>query len=668
MRCPCGLLAVLILFLSLISGCGNSPYPAGDTSRSVLYLEMPDDPKTLDPSVAYDVVAMRIVGLISSSYFRYHYLRRDPYVLELNLGAEQPKRKPYAYKATVSGHEVKRQGESWTFRIKKGLRFQNDPCFPGGKGREIKAADFAYSFRRMADPEVPCPVLSYFEDKVIGMHEYAEYNRTRAAKGLAADYQRQIEGLQLDPHDPYVFRVFLTRPYPQLRYLMAMSLTSPIPHEAPERYGAGFARHPVGCGPYILEEYSPKLKIVLKKNPNRNAEFYPADGMPGDLEAGLLEDAGRQLPLANEVVFQVVKEGLTAWNLFLQGYLDCGHSFGAMSVSQVMTPQGTLSKGMKDRGVSLSRSPNLAVWYFSFNMLDPVVGGYTPEKKKLRQAISLAIDRQALIDLRLQGLSTPAQFIVPPGVVGYEPNYRNPYSRHDVARAKKLLAEAGYPNGISRKTGERLTIYFDNTATSPAGRQLVGQISRMLQSIGIHLESRSYRYAMWDDKIKNRDYQFTHEGWIADYPDPENFALLLYGPNADNRGPNDSVYDNKEYNRLFEQMQVMDDGPKRQQIIRAMRNLAVEDCPCIYLDHDLTLMLHNQWLSNARPHPVALDSAKYYQVDGVLRASMQARWNKPNYVPLIAAVAVLAASILPAIALVRKRRNRRIRVGPGGTT
>jgi ABC-type transport system substrate-binding protein len=649
-----------------LSGCSNNPYPPGATARSILYQSISEDPTSLDPSVSYTVSESHIVSLIYPGYFRYHYLKRNPFVLELNLGAAQPKREPYVYEVAEKGRKVTRRGESWTFRIKKGLRFQNDPCFPNGKGREINAADFIYSFRRMADPTVPCPILSYFESTVIGLHDYADYNRGRVARKLKTDYTREVEG---DPHDPYVFRVLLTHPYPQLRYLMTMAFTTPIPHEAVETYKSNFARHPVGSGPYVLAEYYPRLKLVLKKNPNRNYETYPSDGMPGDREAGLLKDAGKQLPLNDEIVFRILKESLTTWNFFLQGYLDVGDSydFGPTSVSQVTTRQGGLTKDMQDRGVQIRRAPNPDVWYFAFNMRDPVVGGYGLDKKKLRQAISLAFSAQTFIDVDLQGNATPAQFLIPPCVTGYDPAYRNPYSQYNVAKAKKLLSEAGYPDGISRKTGERLTIYFDNYATGPGATQALGQISKFFDPIGIHMESRSYRYPVWYDKFKHRDYQFAMAGWVADYPDPENFALLLYGPDEKNEGPNDCVYDNPEYNRLFQQMQTMDDGPERQRIIDRMRDIAVEDCPCVFLYHDNILVLYNKWLSNVKPHPVANDYSKYYRVDGPLRAQMQKEWNKPNYWPVIVAAVFVIAGTLPAVAVVRKRRNRRIRVKHGGT-
>lgn len=660
---------ILLCLPVALGGCGNNPYTKEAASGSVLYQTIPDDPVTMDPSVCYVVTGAWIVDLIYPSYYRYHYLKRDPFVLELNFGAEEPVRKSFSYTAVENGRKVAKKGESWTFRIRKGLRFQDDPCFEGGRGREILASDFIYSFRRMCDPAVPCPILSFIEDKVLGLHDYVVYNRNRAEEGLAADYARPVKGLELDPDDPYVFRVLMDRPYPQLKYLMAMHFTTPIPREAVEYYGADFARHPVGSGPYLMEEYSPRLQIVLTKNPNRNFEVYPSEGMPGDREAGLLDDAGKQLPLSDKVVFRILREAFSTWNLFLQGYLDWGGKgtdFAASSVTQVTTKQGMLTQAMIDKGVSLERSPNPVVWYYSFNMEDPVVGGYTPERKKLRQAISLAFDSQVFIDLNLQGDGTPAQFIIPPCIPDSDPDYRNPYRQHNVEKAKKLLAEAGYPGGISSETGERLTIYFDNYYTGAGGRQQLGLISKMFDSIGVNMESRSNRYSVWYEKIKKHEYQFALQGWVADYPDPENFTFLLYGPNADNMGPNDIVYRNEEYDRLFEKMQTMDPGPERRDVLRKMRDIAVEDCPCVYIYYDDTVLLYNGWMSNVKAHAVANDYAKYYRVDGPKRARMQAEWNRPNYWPLAAVAALFVAGILPAVAVVRRRRNRRIRVRHGG--
>jgi peptide/nickel transport system substrate-binding protein len=641
-----------------LAGCSNNPYPRGETARPILYRSMDDDPKSLDPSVSYNAGDARVIDVIYPSYFRYHYLKRAPYALELSLGAEEPRREPYEYHETENGKPVRKRGESWTFRIKRGLRFQDDPCFPGGKGREITAADMLYSFRRMADPSVPCPVRSFFEDKLLGFQAYVEQNRKRKK----ADYEAPVAGLQLDPKDPYTFRILLNQPYPQLRYLMAMHFTTPLAHEAVSKYGKDLARHPVGCGPYVLAEFIPRQRIVLEVNPNRPPEFYPTDGEPEDRQAGFLDDAGKPLPLAEKVVITTIRESITGWNLFLQGYQD-GWSVTQENFRQVISQQGQLTPEMQRMGIQLQRVVGLDVGYFIFNMKDPVVGGYTPEKRKLRQAISTAIDAQAFIDLFSQGNGQAAEFLVPPGIAGYEPEYRNPYRRYSVQRAKQLLAEAGYPGGIDPKTKERLTLYYDNAATSATGRQELGLIARQIEAIGIRMVSRSWRDNVWMDRVDKGQFQVTSYGWIADYPDPENFLFLLYGPNV-RPGPNAAAYDNPEYNRLFEQMRAMDDGPERQTILRRMRDIAVEDCPLIYREHSAYMSLSHAWHRNVKAHPLANDALKYRTADGPLRARRQKEWNQPNYWPAVGAVVFLIAGSIPAAAVIQGRRRRRVRRDP----
>jgi ABC-type transport system substrate-binding protein len=656
-------LPVLIL-AALLAGCNNNPYPAGQTEQPILFAAIGDDPKTMDPSIAYDVSAGLIIDPIYPSYFQYHYLKRDPFVLQLNLGAAEPERMPYPCTVSVNGKQVKKTGEAWTFHIKHGLRFQDDPCFPGGKGREITASDFIYTFKRMADPAVACPIITYFSDKVLGMAAYQDYNSDRLAKKMPTDYNHPIEGLQLIPGDPYTFRILLSAPYPQLRYLMAMHFTSPLPHEAVDKYGKEFARHPVGCGPYRLAEYIPKGRIVLKANNNyRTDDLYPSEGAPGDREAGLLADAGKPLPFMNEIVFTNIREGITSWNLFQQGYLDVA-GVTQDNFQQAMSHPGEISPDMQRKGITLHRQTQVEISYYAFNMKDSLYGGYTPEKRKLRQAISCAIDSQAFIDLLSLGLGKPADFIIPPGLFGYDPNYKNPYAQHNVEKAKQLLAEAGYPNGIDPKSGERLTLYYDNYATTPAGRQDVALTVKQIEAIGIHVEPRSYRYPVFQDKVDHGQFQFMKYGWVADYPDPENFVFLLYGPNK-GPGPNSAAYQNSQYDQMFEQMRAMPDNPQRLQLIDRMRDIAVADCPWIYVEYPETYGLTHSWFHNYKPNPVALDMVKYYRIDGAERARKQAEWNRPNFTPAIIAFAFLIAGSLPAVGVVRQRTNRRVRRTPG---
>lgn len=316
---------------------------------------------------------------------------------------------------------------------------------------------------------------------------------------------------------------------------------------------------------------------------------------------------------------------------------------------------------MKRKGIGLHRDVGVDISYFAFNMDDPVVGGTSEKNRKLRQAISMSMDSQAFIDLLSQGLGKPAQWIIAPGLFGYDPEYKNPYRQPDLTKAKALLAEAGYPNGVDPKTGERLTLYYDNyLGTTPAGRLEVGLVSKQIEALGVHLEPRSWRYPVFQDKVDKGQFQFMNYGWVADYPDPENFVFLLYGP-FKRPGPNAINYNNTDYNRLFEQMRAMEDGPERMAIIKKMRDISVEDCPWIYLQHGESFALTQPWLHNYKPHPVALDTIKYWGVDGTQRARLQAEWNHPNYWPVAAFALFLVVGTLPALNIVRQRGQRHVR-------
>ncbi len=661
------LLACLCLAM-FATGCGNSPYPAANSSRSILYLALTDDVKSLDPTIAYDVDSGSVVNLLYPAYFNYDYLKRNPLQLDLCLGARMPSVKPVTYlAATPSGSKKMVNGQLWTFQIRPDLRFQNDPCFPNGQGRQITAADFIYSFKRMADPSVPCPIVAYFDTKIEGMAAYEAHNRKLTDEHKKSDYSYPITGLQLDSKNPYIFRILLNHPYPQLRYLMAMSFTSPLAHEAVDTYGAHLATHPVGCGQFVLTKYVPRGEIVLKKNPNRPVEYYPSTGMPGDRAAGLLADAGKRLPLVNTVQFNIIREGITAWNEFRQGYLD-DTGVSQNNFQQAMPRPDYLSPDLAARGIRLVKSVGIDVDYYIFNMDDPVVGGYSARARHLRQAISMAIDEHEEIDLETLGLGTPAQWLVPPGLFGYDPNYTNPYRVFNLIKAKALLAQAGYPNGVDPETHRRLVLYYDNSYTDAAGRQTLALHLRELDALGIDVVSRSFRYNVFQDHVNNGQFQFANWGWVADYPDPENFAFLLYGPNK-RPGPNESDYNNPEYNSVFEQMQTMNDTPQRARLIAELRNISARDCPLIYQRHSETYALVQPWLKNFKPNPIALDSPEYYRINGQLRAKLQNQWNRPTVWPLVMGVIVILVSAVPALNVVKRRANRHVRRNsPQGAT
>ena len=689
--------AVCILLSLALTGCTNSPYPSRDRDAPTRYSYISEDPKTLDPTVAYDTLVSSILAQIDDTYLQYNYLKRNPVVLEPLIGARMPVRQPYdvTEQAPVIGkdgkpavdahgkplmHAVTRHGERWTFTIKPGIRYADDPCFPGGKGREVTAADFVFAFKRMADPSVNCPILSYITPHVIGMQEFFDAESAKmaadkkAGRKFRCDLQAPVAGVQLDPHDPYTFRLILRDRYPQLKYLMAMQFTAPIPHEAIEFYDGGahgqFRNHPVGAGPYRLEEWDERHRIVLDRNPYYHTDRYPTSGAPGDREHGLLADAGKPLPFDTRIVYTVIPESIPGWNLFQQGYLD---SYGVPkeSFDKVITTRGALSPDMKARGIHLDTAPGMDISYFAFNMEDSLVGGYTPRKRKLRQALSLAFDTSEYLELILNGRGVPAQGPLPPELFGYDPHYKNPYRQTNLDKAKQLLAEAGYPGGIDPATGKPLEINYDDSGTTPEDREANGLVIRQWERLGIHINERQQTFAVFQDKVNNGQFQVVSFGWVADYPDPENFFLLFYGPNK-GPGPNTARYNNPRFDALFRQMAGMDDGPERLKLIYQLRDILQEDCPWIYNYHSLSYGLHYDWLKNTKPHPVAFNAAKYIRIDYAKRSREQAEWNKPRYDVVAILFGVLVLGSMPAVLAARRlrflsaRASRKTLVSPDG--
>lgn len=683
--------AALCSCVLLFIGCTNNPYREDDTRESIRYSSIDEDPKSLDPSFAYDSLSLEIVSPIYETLLQYSYLKR-PYQLEPALAEQMPERETYLYRgespaseeeaaleeverARPLGPETESRGERnliqreafrYRITIKKGLRFQDDACFEatGGKGREVKTDDFIYAFKRMADPTVTCPVRAILGEKIAGLNAFYFANKKRIqelkeeGKRPEADYGLPVAGLRRV--DDTTMDVLLTEKYPQFLYWLAMPFTTPIPQEAVAYYDSSrfpgrpeFRDHPVGTGGYVLKDYQKGRRIQLERNPNFRLEQYPSEGDPGDSEAGLLEDAGRRLPLVDTWVFTTIKEAIPAWNLFRQGYLDTS-GIPREFFDRVITREGGLSQQMQERGVRLYRSKQLTTYYFAFNLDDPVVG----RNKKLRQAISSAIHTAEYIELYENGLGEVAQGPLPPGVFGYDPAYKNLYRQFDLEAARRLLAEAGYPGGIDSATGQPLQIRFDTAWNDSSGKQKIRWLVRQFESLNIKLEVIINDWNTQQQKADEGNFQFIGYGWLADYPDPENFLFLLH---SDNRRPgvNLANYFNPEYDRLFDEMKGMsnegDEGKQRSRIIHRMTRILEEDCPWVPNFHPESYSLVHCWCGPAKLHGPANNLLKYARVDPEVRARLRAEWNRPNYKTVWVAFGLLLALAFPAVWVVTRK-------------
>jgi len=546
------------------------------------------DFKGFDPADSGDVVSAAMCSRVYEGLLEYAYLDR-PYRAEPRLAAALP--------------DVSADGLTYTFHLKKGVRFSDDPCFPGGKGRPVTAEDFVYSFTRILNPKLESTGDWIFINHVAGAKEWVQ----------AGDLKAKIPGFVAV--DASTFQIKLRQPYPQLIWVLTMPYAFVVPPEAIEHYGAEFRRHPVGTGPYVLKDWRFNYRVEFVRNPSFSGQTYPTTGEPGDRAAGLLADAGRPLPLLDRIVDYEIAEFYTVWQMFLGGQL-ASTGISKDYFEKVINPQLELSAALQKRGVRLYKTPNMDLWYIAFNMKDPVVGAAADpvlqaRHRKLRQAFASAIDVPTYCTVIHNNRDTPANTILPPGVAGYTPKpYAYSFNRQ---RAQQLLAEAGYPDGKDAAGHPLRLTMISAGAGSTDARQQAEFFTEQLHAIGVDLVVQQLSFAEYLRREHDGEAQLVYAGWIIDYPDGQNFMQLLYGPNK-TPGVNFCNYQNAEFDRLYEQVLTMQDSPERSALYAQMSDIAIADCPWALMTYSLSYGLFQPWFQNYKPHSFPYPNAKFYKV------------------------------------------------------
>lgn len=578
---------ICALSLCLVSACrwGKDALP-----KNWMHLSMLDDARTLDPVSAYDHVSLMVMPNVYETLYQYSYLD-DPHKIIPLLAADQP---------TFSKDRL-----TVKVPLRKGIRFQDDACFPGGKGREVTIEDFIFQFKRLADPKTQSEGYWLFDKRVKGFSEY--HDRLKAAE---TDDERDealkqpIAGFKA--LDPYTLEIKLLRPFPQLLYVLALPFTSAVPHEAVDRYKDADGRidaHPVGSGAFKLKNWDRGFRIELERNGNFHEEFYPTSGHARFREAGMLKDAARLLPFIDGIRFDVLREAQPRWLRFVSGELDMAlipkDEFDAH-----IQPDGSLKKDLRDKGIVLNKEPSLSVNFILFNMDDPVLG----KNKALRQAISSSISREEWIRLFAQGRGLKAQISLPPGVSDRPSKLKLQYD-YNLEKAKSLLAKAGYPGGKGLPE-----LAMEMRWADSATRQLGEFIASSLEKIGIRLKVNLNPFPVFLQKQKKGQFQIAQGAWILDYPDPENLYQLLYGPNR-SPGANHANFNHPGMNRLYDQMVKMDPGPARAAVIEKMERILQEEVPWA-LAHGITqYRLTQPRVRNYRESELITNGFKYYRLE-----------------------------------------------------
>lgn len=565
--------------------------------------------------------------------------------------------------------------------------------------RELVADDFVYALKRHATTRIETPIYSTFAEHVIGLKDYGDLIKREDAKllqGLPADLRdkpfldfRKWPLAGAVAVDAHTLRIRLNGKYPQWNYWMTLPFMAPVPWEADAFYaqagmnenGLSLNQWPVGTGPYMMTEFLRDRRHVMKRNPNYRGEPYPCEGMPEDKAAGLLDDCGKTMPFIDTLYVTIEKEKVSRKEKFKQGYIDLpeldrpdwGVQFNADA-----DDSDAVRKKDRERGYKFPMNSDISNWYIGFNMLDPVIGqGKTPEEaerhRKLRQALSIAIDWEEGYGriFKYKG-GVAAMGPTPPGLFGSRegtPGFFNPVThrlvdgkivRRPIEDAKRLLAEAGYPGGRDAKTGQPLVLNYDfQRAITPEFRAENDWLRKQFAKINIQLEIRATDYNQFQDKVLKGKHQIFWWGWYADYPDAENFMFLLYGPNSKSlhAGENTANYASPEFDALYKQLQLLEDGPEKQAVIDKMTTLAQQDSPWAWGYFPWCGLAFQQWVYNGKPSILIRDMAKYYRIDPALRAEKQAEWNRPIWWPL----AVLVIAALGLVGVARRSHQRRER-------
>ena len=539
-----------------------------------------------DPARVHDYYSGMIIEAIYDTLLTYDYLAR-PAKLVPNAAAALP--------------EVSADGRTYTFRIRKGISFADDPAFKGRK-RELTAQDFAYSIRRFYDPKNRSPYAFLFTGKIIGLDELA----ARAKAGAKFDYDAPVAGLQTP--DPYTLVVRLKQPDVNFDYVLAFPLTAGVAREVIETYGEESPSHPVGSGPFLLKRYVRSSKIVLARNPSYRGKTWDFD--PGD-NARFKQIAermhGKRLPAIDGVEVSIMEETQSRWLAFQRAEIE----YQLWEVAPTyMTDDGRLKPEFVRRGIQLDRTVDPEVIYLFFNMQDKVgdapnpVGGFGRERIALRRAIAMSYNVDDQIRIIRKGQAVRAQYPIPPGVTGNDPRYTSviPY---DPRAANALLDRYGYkkgPDGYRRQpNGEALVIRYTSTPTE-RDRQFDELTKRSLDSIGIHMEIQKERFPEYLKAQKQCRVMMGHQAWIADYPDGDNFMQLLYGANI--HESNNACYDSPEFNKRYERSRQLHPGPERDRLYHEMTRLMETETAWLLTDSRVRNSLQQPWVVGFTKHPV----------------------------------------------------------------
>ena len=559
---PAGARVPAILLGLLAAVVESVPCVAADWAdpAKVLKIVFPIDVSGFDPAGTQETYASLVEQRIFDALYQWDYLAR-PYKFVPSVASGMP--------------EISPDGRVWTIRIRQGVYFADDPAF-GGRKRELTAADFVYAWKRIVDPRVRSPNSDLLEGKLVGLDAAV----AKAKSAGRFDYDAEVLGLRAV--DRYTLRLELVQPDYTFFEILDSAALRAVAREVIEKYGdaSGRAmRNPVGTGPYRLKDWQPGHRIILEANPGYREDRFPPSPPNADATIRGVAQAmkGKRLPQIGRVDIAIVEEGNPRFLMFGSGQIDMLDVPGDLA-PKMIDEKGSLAPEFASRGVRLERATELAVTFAYFNMEDPVVGGYTPEKIALRRAICTAYNQADEIRVIRNGQAIPATQPIPPDVEGHVRGYRN-LSSYDPPTARALLDKFGYRDrdgdGLRElPDGKPLVIHY-TTGVGAVYRQFDDLWQRSMREVGVRMDFQIQTFTESFKAAHEGKLQMAGFGWNGDIAD--DFMRLFYGPNAG--AGNLSRFRNAEFDALFEKSRRTPDAGERDKLYASMTNIVSAQAP-----------------------------------------------------------------------------------------
>jgi ABC-type transport system substrate-binding protein len=541
-----------------------APASAGETpGQKVLRYAFEVAETSLDPARVSDLYSRTITPHIFEGLYCYDHLAR-----------------PVKFKPlTADGMpQVSNDFRVWTVKVRPGIYFADDPAFKGRK-RELVAQDYVYSFKRFADPANLSPAWNGMEnDRYLGLTELREA-ALKSKKPF--DYDREIEGVRA--LDRYTVQFSLKDPRPRfIETLAGGDLYGAVAREVVELYRDKVDEHPVGTGPFKLVQWRRSSFIALERNPDFREMFYDAEPAADDVEgqALLAKFRGRRLPMVDRVEISIIEEEQPRWLSFINNEADIAYRVGFQFVSQAM-PNGKVAPNLAKRGIRGYKATEPAGNYYIFNMEDPIVGGYGADRVALRRAIGLGIDTNTIINYAYSGLGAVAQSPMLPHTSAYDPKERSEVGEYDPARAQALLDMFGYMDrdgdGWREMPDGSPLLLKISTQADQRSRKISEVMDRNMRTLGIRVTSL---VAQWPENLKavraGKLQMWSLGMWAAG---PDAVGVFQLYDSREIGGQNYARFKMPAVDKLYDELQLLPDGPQRSAAFREIEKLALAYMP-----------------------------------------------------------------------------------------